>query len=186
MKSRAIATALVLLLAGSASAAREAHRADEYRQLSKVTPLPKALDPDFQFRKTKLMLIGDVPGSKVQAPLFSRGGPRDPAVGFETAYRLWGAITALDYRQRHGNYFDFFWRAKRPASVTVRLEYRQSRLRAATQAREVTYPNAKGSHRTSFAISGDDFHNDGHVLSWRCLLIERGRIVAEERSYLWR
>ncbi len=26
---------------------------------------------------------------------------------------------------------------------------------------------------------------DGRVIAWRCLLIENGRIVAEERSYLW-
>jgi len=185
MKSWVTAAATLLLVVGNALA-REAHLPDEYRQLQKVNALPMALDRDFQIRKTKLLLIGTVPGSKVQAPLFTRGGPRDPAIGFETAYRLWGAVTALDFYQRHGNYFDFFWRAKRPSAVTVRLEYRQSKLRAATQAREVTYPNAKGSHRTSFAVSGDDFHTDGHVLAWRCLLIERGRIVAEERSYLWR
>ena len=30
-----------------------------------------------------------------------------------------------------------------------------------------------------------DYLNDGRVISWRCLLIENGRIVAENRSYLW-
>ncbi len=81
---------------------------------------------------------------------------------------------------------DFFWRAKRPATITVRLEYRPETLHGATQAREVTYPNAKGSHKTDFAIIGDDFLTDGRILSWRCLLIEKGRIVAETKSYLWR
>jgi hypothetical protein len=70
--------------------------------------------------------------------------------------------------------------------VTVRLEYRQMLLRGFVQAREVTYPNVRGTHKTEFQIVGDDFFNDGRVNSWRCLLIENGRIVAENRSFLWR
>ena len=89
-----------------------------------------------------------------------------------------------DQRQRFGNYFDFFWRAKRPANVTVRLEYRQEKLRSFVQAREMSYPHAQGQQKTEFAIIGDDYLNDGRVISWRCLLIENGRIVAENRSYL--
>jgi hypothetical protein len=107
------------------------------------------------------------------------------SLGFERTYRMHGAITAADKSQRYGNYFDFFWRAKRPANVTVRLEYRQEKLRAFLQAREVTYENAKGNLKTEFAIIGDDYLQDGRVTAWRCLLIENGRIVAENRSFLW-
>ena len=104
----------------------------------------------------------------------------------KASYRLHGAVTKLDQQRRYGHYFDFFWRAKRPANVTVRLEYRQQNLKSFTQAREVSYANVKGSTRTSFAVIGDDFWNDGRVTAWRCLLLENGRIVAEDRSYLWR
>ena len=160
---------------------------DDYKQLTKVDKLPVALDPDFQFRKTKLFSLGEIPGgSATKRFQTGRQGPKDPSVGFESAYRLYGAVTELDKRQRYGNYFDFFWRAKRPAAITVRLEYQQEKLRVATQAREVTYPHAYGHIKTEFAIIGDDFSNDGRVLAWRCLLIEKGRIVAEDRSYLWR
>ncbi len=34
-------------------------------------------------------------------------------------------------------------------------------------------------------IIGDDYFQDGRVTAWRCLLIENGKIVAENRSYLW-
>jgi hypothetical protein len=160
---------------------------DDYRQLSKVDQLPVSLDPAFQFRKTKVFFLGDPPGQKNKRAASVVGGvSRDPAVGFETSYRLYGAVTELDKRRRYGNYFDFFWRARRPAAVTVRLEYQQEKLRTFTQAREVSYRMAKGSHKTSFAVIGDDFTNDGRVLAWRGLLIENGRIVAEERSFLWR
>jgi hypothetical protein len=174
-----------LLLTSCAHFSTQPDKPNEFRQLAQATPLPVALDRDFQFRKTKLFLLGDAPGAKVQTGMF-RGGPRDAAVNFEWGYRLYGVVTGLDARLRSGHYFDFFWRAKRDAKITVRLEYRQAFLRAFTQAREVDYPHARGSHKTSFTIVGDDFFDDGHVIAWRCVLIENGRIVAEDRSYLWR
>jgi hypothetical protein len=39
--------------------------------------------------------------------------------------------------------------------------------------------------KTEFTVIGDDYLQDGRVTSWRCLLIENGKIVAENRSYLW-
>jgi hypothetical protein len=98
---------------------------------------------------------------------------------------MFGAITQLDQQQRIGNYFDFFWRAKRTANITVRLEYRQEKLRSFVQAREISYPNARGHYKTEFAIVGDDYADDGRVIAWRALLIEKGRIVALNRSFLW-
>ena len=110
---------------------------------------------------------------------------QDESIQFERKYRLFGAVTLLDQRQRVGNYFDFFWRTKRPANLTVRLEYRQEQLHSLVQARELSYPNAKGNMKSEFAIIGDDFFDDGAVIAWRCLLIADGKIVAMKRSYLW-
>ena len=104
---------------------------------------------------------------------------------FEREYRLFGAVTKLDRRQRYGNYFDFFWRTKHAADVRVRLEYRQEKLHAHVQAQEISYPNARGNVKTEFKVIGDDYLDDGRVIAWRCLLIERGQIVAENRSYTW-
>jgi hypothetical protein len=186
MKLRTGIVALVVILASAAAnAAKLPSAANEFRQLKEATPLPKALDPAFEFRKTKLFFLGDAPGPR-RGGGFTGGAVRDPSIGFEGAYRLHGAVTALDQRARFGHYFDFFWRAKRPANVTVRLEYRQQTLRSFTQAREVSYENVKGNTKTAFAVIGDDYWADGRITAWRCLLIENGRIVAEDRSYLWR
>ena len=185
MKFRALAAAIMLMGAASHAQAKRPGQADDFRQLSRVEPLPVALDSDFEFRKTKLFVLGGLPGRK-KAAAITQSAPKSPSIGAESAYRLFGAVTQLDQRARYGHYFDFFWRGKRPEPVTVRLEYRQDLLRAFTQAREVDYPNGKGSHKTAFAVVGDDFFNDGRVNAWRCLLIVRGRIVAEDRSYLWR
>ncbi len=181
------ALCLLLLLVRmdeAVAGARLPGQADDFRQLSKVDSLPLALDQDFEFRKTKLYALG-LPDVRKTAAL-ARGSSNNPAITGESAYRLFGAVTELDKRRRYGHYFDFFWRAKQAVPVTVRLEYRQEKLRALTEAREVNYANAKGSHKTAFAIIGDDYLNDGRVTAWRCLLIVNGRIVAEDRSFLWR
>jgi hypothetical protein len=179
----------ILLLAAAATG--HALGADAARLLSKVDPLPVALNDAFQFRKTKLFLLSETPPKARKSISTSaqnsgqNAGIAEASMNFERIYRMYGAITAADQRQRFGNYFDFFWRVKRPASVTMRLEYRQDKLRSFVQAREITYANAKGNHKTEFAVIGDDYLNDGRVISWRCLLIENGHIVAENRSYLW-
>lgn len=168
--------------------------APQVRILTKVNPLPVALSDDFQFRKTKLFEL-TVSAPKIKKSIsqaMARDPNNDPTAGiavaplsFERTYRLHGAITNAEKNQRFGNYLDFFWRVKRPANVTVRLEYRQEKLRSFIQAREISYPNAKGNNKTEFAIIGDDYLQDGRVTAWRCLLIEEGKIVAENRSYLW-
>jgi len=183
----------LLLLFLALFAATELPAASQVKILSKVDSLPVALNDDFQFRKTKLFHLTETPPrSKKSLSSALSSNPNSPTAGiaeaplsFERTYRLYGAITSADRNQRYGNYFDFFWRVKRPANVTVRLEYRQERLRSFVQAREISYENVKGNQKTEFTIIGDDYLQDGRVTAWRCLLIEKGKIVAENRSYLW-
>ena len=178
---------------------------EQPRVLERVVPLPTALNHDFQFRKTKLYLLTEtVPGQdkstldqNVQtatkgagklsgtAPSSKTTTVQDASIRFERPYRLFGAVTKLDQRERIGNYFDFFWKARRMADLTVRLEYKQEKLHAHIQAQEVHYLQARGSYKTEFKVVGDDYFDDGRVIAWRCLLIENATIVAETRSYLW-
>jgi len=179
-----------------------ARGAEEPRVVEKVTPLPVALSKDFEFRKTKLFFLSQAPpkgqgarqttstlkpgASSKAAPNQKTATLQDAPITFERQYRLFGAVTALDQRQRFGDYFDFFWRAKRPADLTVRLEYRQEKLHEHVQAQEISYRSVdRGTHKTEFKVIGDDYADDGRVIAWRCLLIENGRIVAENRSYMW-
>lgn len=172
---------------------------EEPKVVEKVTPLPMALDPNFEFRKTELFFMSEKGGLKPNERAHDSsnkvGGKTNPnqktsvlqdaPIVFERQYRLYGAVTAVDQRQRFGNYFDFFWRAKRPSDVTVRLEYRQDKLHEHTQAQEISYRNVRGTNKTEFKVIGDDYFDDGRVIAWRCLLIANGRIVAENRSFLW-
>jgi hypothetical protein len=198
---RFAAAAFGLVFFALASPGTHARERQEPRILEKVTPLPVALNSDFEFRKTKLFFLSEKApkaserarsttsstslSGKSTSPSQKVQTLQDAPITFERQYRLFGAVTALDQRQRFGNYFDFFWRAKRPADVTVRLEYRQEKLHEHVQAQEISYHNVRGTHKTEFKVIGDDYIDDGRVIAWRCLLIENGRIVAENRSFMW-
>jgi len=194
----------VVLLTLLPRASARGRTQEQPRLLDRVVPLPMALNEDFRFRKTKLYLLtenatgqekssgtdstqGRTKGGKLAstAPSSKSTTVQDASIRFERQYRLFGAVTKLDQRERIGNYFDFFWHARRAADLTLRLEYRQEKLHAHVQAQEISYSNVRGSHKTEFKVVGDDYFDDGRVTAWRCLLIENGTIVAETHSYMW-
>jgi hypothetical protein len=188
------ATVVLIIIASGLARAVE-----EPKVLEQVTPLPVALSKDFEFRKTKLFFLSERAPTQSQSQrqtTSTLGGKstsstqktatlQDAPITFERQYRLFGAVTGVDQRQRFGDYFDFFWRVKRPADVTVRLEYRQEKLHEHVQAQEISYRNVRGTRKTEFKVIGDDYLDDGRVIAWRCLLIENGRVVAENHSYMW-
>jgi hypothetical protein len=201
MPMRPLITLLCMLVGASGAFARSR---EQPHIVERVVPLPVALSDDFQFRKTKLFLLTEsIAGEKSTntgqtAQSTGKGGKlsgtapssktttvQDASIRFERQYRLFGAVTKFDQHERFGNYFDFFWKARRTANLTVRLEYKQEKLHAHVQAQELFYPSARGSYKTEFKVVGDDFFDDGRVIAWRCLLIENGTVVAEKHSYLW-
>jgi len=154
-------------------------RAENPLPIESANVLPLAISDDFEFRKFEIFRnAAPVPGA---TPIFTK----DLMVDFERKHRLWGAIDAADVSAKTGQYFTFFWRAKRPANLTLRLEYRQTNLKNYVQARESNYPNGKGSHTSEFAIVGNDYETDGPITSWRAILIENRKIVALLQSRNW-
>jgi hypothetical protein len=155
-------------------------RAENPLPIEKADVLPLAISDDFEFRKFEIFRNApSIPGA---TPIPTK----DLMVDFERKHRLWGALDAADNLARTGQYFDFFWRAKRPANLTLRLEYRQTNLKNYVQAREASYTNVKGNHESEFAIVGTDYETDGPITSWRAILIENRRIVALLQSRTWR
>lgn len=146
-------------------------------EIPEANVLPLALDNDFDFRKVRRTIN--------QAEI-NAVATRNEMINFERNYRNYGALSADERRQREGTYFDIYWLAKRPAQLTVRFEYRQAETGNAVLAQEVYVPNARGTMKSSFAVTGDSFQWDGPVTAWRCLLIENNRIVAFTQSYLWK
>ncbi|MDD5350085.1 MAG: hypothetical protein PHQ12_07725 [Chthoniobacteraceae bacterium] len=145
------------------------------RLLHRADVVPLAIDPAFSFRKTSLF-VHDRKEEKQTT---------NAMVSFERERLGYGAIMGNEITASEGHYFHFWWRAQRPAHLTVRLEYRQENLGAYVQAQEVDVPAAKGTVETSFKVVGDAYHQDGRVTAWRALLIENGKVVALTQSFLW-
>lgn len=148
-------------------------------EMPEVNVLPLALDNDFGFRKT-IRYLNQKKFTEVPIP------PGNEVLRFQRDWINYGALSQEEVEQREGSYYDIFWRAERPADITVRFEYRQAKLGNAVRAKETFVPQAKGTVKSSFNVIGDEFQWDGPVTAWRCLLIENGRIVGLTQSYLWK
>jgi len=169
-----LCAAVFVALAGCATPEGPATRLD------KANILPLELDDSYQFRKI-LTSVFD-PNLVEQQVRGNTGG----VIDFERARRTWGAVDSLEVSKRHGSYFTFFWRTPKDSDVTLRLEYRQAGLGNYVMAQERYYPAARGSHRSTFQVIGDEFLENGLVSAWRALLIVDGRIVALRQSSMWR
>ena len=148
--------------------------------LPQAKVLPLELSDQFEFRKFDIF---------INAQLRPRATPmvtRELMIYMERHRATWGAIDGQETAAKTGEFFTFFWRAKRRADLTLRFEYRQSNLKNLVQAREISYPAAYGSHESHFDILGNDYSEDGRVTSWRALLIENQKIVALLQSRAWR
>ncbi len=146
--------------------------------ISKVKVLPLALSDDFEVRKVS-QFYNDPRDPNAQKPTIS------PMIQFERARMNFGAVNNYDRAERYGHYFYTWWRAKREADITVRLEYRQENLGSHVMAKEEHYPAAKGTIETKFTVIGDEYAEEGKIKAWRLLLIENGHVVGLWQSFLW-
>jgi len=171
MQVRPLSSLLLLFLVftGCATQPKPVH-------LDEVNVLPLALNENFQIRKIKRFF---------NDPSTQELTLSEPAL-FERRYYLWGAVDSSEVQQKLGNYYDIYWRTGERADVTVRFEYRQLGLGNTVSAQELYYPAARGSFRSQFQITGDEFLEFGRVASWRVLLIVEGNIVAFRQSFLWK
>jgi hypothetical protein len=171
----AVAT-LPLVLLGMAPAVATTLPETPQRRLENPNVLPLALDDRYQFRKVEELL---------NDPRYAKPST-DAMVNFERQRVNYGAITtSVDRLELRGHYYDFFWRTREPGPLTVRFEFRQANLGSYVQAREVSYDHPRGTMETKFQVIGDDYLQDGRVISWRAVLISEGKIVALTQSYLW-
>ena len=154
--------------------------AEDPLPLPEANVLPLALSDDFQFRKFDIFINAEL------RPKSTPMETRELMIYMERHRREFGGIDQNEINAKTGEFFTFFWRAKRQADLTLRFEYRQSNLKNLVQAREINYPTARGSHESEFDIVGNDYSEDGRVTSWRALLIENHVIVALLQSRAWR
>jgi hypothetical protein len=146
--------------------------------------LPLALDDSYRIEKVFSLLIDP---SVADAPKARGGKGVSPWFKMETERRYFGALNSFERRLRDGHSYTVHWGARptAPAGLTVRFEYRQQKLGSQVQAQEVSYAKVSGSMRTEFTVQGDEYYQDGQVTAWRVLLVESGRVVGLQQSFLW-
>jgi uncharacterized protein YcfL len=111
----------------------------------------------------------------------------DPMVSNEKQRRLHGAITAAEKRERLGAYYTLLWHDPAgPGEVEVRFEYQQAASASKVLRRSQWFAAGESSGVAEFAITGTDYLRNGRVTAWQASLLRGGRVIATERSYLWR
>jgi hypothetical protein len=72
-----------------------------------------------------------------------------------------------------------------PADFMVRLDYRQANTRERVMTKVERYENFGGYEKTVIKVVGDEYLRGGVVNSWRISIVRDGKIVAQEKSFIW-
>ena len=105
---------------------------------------------------------------------------------YEKKYWDYGAILQKDIQEKQGNIFVINWQNDgQPGDFTVRLDYRQANTRERVMTKTREYKNFGGYEKTVIQIVGDDYLRGGVVNSWRISIVRDGKIVAQEKSFIW-
>lgn len=119
-------------------------------------------------------------------PLRNKPPPDNGMMLYEPKYWDHGAILAKDRQERLGNIFVINWQNDgQPGDFIVRLDYRQAMTREKVMTKTQEYKNFDGYEKTVLKVSGDDYLKGGVVNSWRISIVRDGKIVAQEKSFIW-
>ena len=110
----------------------------------------------------------------------------NPMLDYEKKYWDYGAILQKDMQAKQGNLFVINWQNDgSPGDFTVRLDYRQANTRERVMTKTQEYKNFGGYEKTVIQVVGDDYLRGGVVNSWRISIVRDGKIVAQEKSFIW-
>lgn len=138
--------------------------------------LPTELDS-----KVRLKKIYDFLNDRNKTP---SGG--DQALEFEFKYYDHGAVTQAQLRGRKGHYYEVNWATDGSVEpLSLRFDYRQKNTQDLVKTQEIPFPQARGSMKGRFSVTGDSYFEDGDVTSWRISVVRNGKIIAEKKSFVW-
>ncbi len=110
----------------------------------------------------------------------------NPMLDFEKKYWDHGAILKKEIEGKQGNIFVINWQNDgTPNDFIVRLDYRQANTRERVMTKTEEYKNFDGYEKTVIKVVGDDYLRGGVVNSWRISIVRDGKIVAQEKSFIW-
>jgi uncharacterized protein YcfL len=113
----------------------------------------------------------------------------EPMVRMEKSRRLHGAVSMAERRQRLGQYYTLLWHdpdGVGQGAVEVLFEYQQGASASRVKVMRKSFPADTAQGVAEFAVIGDDYFNNGKVLSWRASVTRGGKEIASRQSYLWR
>ncbi len=105
---------------------------------------------------------------------------------YESKYWDHGAILQKEIEGKQGNIFVINGQNDgAPADFMVRLDYRQAITRDRVMTKTEEYKNFEGYEKTVIKVVGDEYLRGGVVNSWRISIVRDGKIVAQEKSFIW-
>ena len=112
-------------------------------------------------------------------------GEDDPMARHERVRRFHGAVSMKERAQKLGQYYTILWQADAGAKKEILFEYQQaksgSKIKTMKRQLDVNAPSGK----EEFSVIGDNYFDNGRVMTWRISLIADGKTIASEQSYLW-
>ncbi len=151
-----------------------------------ATPhIPDGMKSDLPVEKDENISLNKI-YTYLNDPTQNRPGAGNGMMMYEPKYWNHGAILAKDRLDRQGNIFVINWQNDgQPSDFVVRLDYRQAMSRERVMTKTQEYKNFDGYEKTVLKVTGDDYVKGGVVNSWRISIVRDGKIVAQEKSFIW-
>jgi hypothetical protein len=110
----------------------------------------------------------------------------DQMIRFEYMHHIRGAVESEDYIDRFGHYVTVFWKGvDKSATVSLRLEYRQSLTGVTVMTKEMAPDKVRWKNTTDFEVVGEEYAQGGPITAWRVILLVNGAEADVYESFLW-
>lgn len=109
----------------------------------------------------------------------------DPMVQNAKTRRLYGAVSVEERKQRLGQYYTVLWNADPGLGKEIIFQYQQGKSGSRIKRMSRAIPAGTADGREEFAVIGDDYFDNGRVLTWKMTLKVGGEVVSTKQSYLW-
>ena len=109
----------------------------------------------------------------------------DPMLSHEKNRRLYGAISMEERRQKLGQYYTILWQADAGANKEVLFEYQQAKSGSLIKTMKRQLDAGARSGKEEFTVIGDNYFDNGRVMTWKVSLIVDGQTISSKQSYLW-
>jgi hypothetical protein len=109
----------------------------------------------------------------------------DPMARHEKIRRFHGAVSMEERRQKLGQYYTILWQADAGAKKEVLFEYQQAKSGSKIKTMKRQLDASASSGKEEISVIGDNYFDNGRVMTWKTSLIVDGKTISSKQSYLW-